>query len=199
MMYRIPLILRRALAVAILLATVGLVALLTVVPYLSQLAAARERLSQQRTLHGQLLETTSRIGTEQPSPAARTPTTTGLFIEGDSEAIRLASLQSQVMDILTAQAVKPRSTRNLQTRERHTLKLVGVQVQLTATVEQIQKILLDLEAHRPVLLVEALHLTPASSVGTDDDRGILEARLDVLAIEARPAEIKPADSRQKAP
>ena len=197
MIYRLPLRVRQFLAVALLLATVGLVALLTIVPFLLNLAAARERLVQQRTFLGQLQDATS--GAAAASPTSRdagfNKAMTGLFIEGDSEAIRLASLQSQGTDSLTRQSVKSRSSRNLQTRERHTLKLVGVQVQLTATVEQLQKILLAIEAHRPILLVDALHLTPAAAVGTDDDRGILEARLDVLAIEARPADA----SRQKAP
>ena len=160
--------------------------LLTVVPFLSQLEVARARLNQERAFLGQLLDATRDTTlAELLPPADRTPKTTGLFIAGESEAIRLASLQAQVMDIIAAQAVKPRSSRNLQTRERHTLKLVGVQVQLSATIEQLQKILLEIESHRPILLVDALHLTPSSSLGIDDDRGLLEARLDVVAIEPR--------------
>ena len=186
MMYQLPRYLRQILAVLLLLAAVGLVALLTVVPFLSQLEVARARLNQERAFLGQLLDATRDTTlAELLPPADRTPKTTGLFIAGESEAIRLASLQAQVMDIIAAQAVKPRSSRNLQTRERHTLKLVGVQVQLSATIEQLQKILLEIESHRPILLVNALHLTPSSSLGIDDDRGLLEARLDVVAIEPR--------------
>jgi general secretion pathway protein M len=188
MIYKLPLRLRQLLAVALLIAALGLTALLTVFPFMSQLATAREQLVQERTSYGRLLEAS------QGSAKGRLPELpkiNGLSIEGESEAIRLASLQSQVMDIISGQAVKPRTTRNLQTRERNTLKLVGVQLQLTATIEQLQRILLEIEAHKPILLVDSLHLSPSSSTTPDDDRGMLEIRLDVVGIEARPTEARP--------
>ncbi len=183
-----------------LLAALGVTALLTVVPFMSQLAAARERLEQERSVYGRLLDATQTLSmAEQLAQGSRAAKTTGLFIEGESESIRLASLQSQVVDIIAAHGVKPRSARMLQTRERNTLKLVGVQLQLTATTEQLQKILLQIEAHRPILLVETLHLTTANAASADEDRGLLEARLDIVAIEARPNEARPSAPRVKAP
>jgi general secretion pathway protein M len=191
MIYKLPLRLRQLLAISLLVAALGLTALLTVFPFLSQLTSVREQLVQERTTKGRLLHSSL-----EPAKG-RLPELTkinGLSIEGESEAIRLASLQSQVMDIISAQAVKPRTTRNLQTRERNTLKLVGVQLQLTATIEQLQRILLEIEAHKPILLVDSLHLSPSASATADDDRGLVEIRMDVVGIEARPAE-----TRQKAP
>jgi Type II secretion system (T2SS), protein M subtype b len=207
--YQLPLWLRRLLAVSLLVTVLGLTALLTVVPFLSQLAIAREQIDDARTVHGRLLaanQTATMAEQLEQQSRSTTATTTlagaltgALFIEGESEAIRLASLQSQVVEILAANAIRPRTARMMQARERHTLKLVGVQLQLSATIDQLQKILLQIEAHRPVLLVESLHLTPSTSVQIDEDRGQLDVRLDVVAIEARPSELRTSAPRPKAP
>jgi Type II secretion system (T2SS), protein M subtype b len=200
MIYSLPLLIRRLLAVSLLLAALGVAALLIVVPFTSQLATARDRLNEERATLGRLADATRPPTTaEQLAKGPRALTTTGLFIEGESDSIRLASLQSQVVDITGAHGVKPRTARILQTTERNTLKLVGVELQMSATIEQLQKILLQIEAHRPILLVDTLHLTPTTSVNSDDDRGLLEVRLNVVAIEARTSEAKPSDARVKAP
>jgi Type II secretion system (T2SS), protein M subtype b len=205
MIYKLPQWLRRVLAVSLLATALGLTALLTVVPFLSQLAVAREQLDEARTVHGRLLaanQTASiaeQLEQQSNSATAVNALTGALFIDGESEAIRLANLQSQVVEILAANGVRPRTARMMQTRERHTLKLIGVQLQLSTTMDQLQKILLQIEAHRPILLVESLHLTPSTSVQTDDDRGQVEVRLDVVAIEARTAEVRTSPPRPKVP
>jgi Type II secretion system (T2SS), protein M subtype b len=200
MIHRLPLLLRRSLAVALLMAALGLISLVTVVPFLSQLATAREQLSQSRATLGRLLETTktSTIA-EQLEQGAQGLKTTGLFIEGESDSIRLAALQSQVVDIVGAHGVKPRTARMLQSSERYNLRLAGVELQLTATIEQVQKILLQIEAHRPILLVDTLHLTPTTAANSEDDRGQLDVRLNVIAIESRSSEAKSTDARLKVP
>ncbi len=112
----------------------------------------------------------------------------GVFIEGESESIRLAALQSQLADIMAQNGVKARSTRGLPQQERHNLKLVGAQLQIVVPIATLQKILLDLEAHRPVLLVDLLQVTPASMTGVsteDASAGLLDARFDVYAIEGQ--------------
>ena len=91
------------------------------------------------------------------------------------------------MEILATHRVKPRSTRNLTARERNNFRLVGVQLQLAAPIEQLQAVLLDIEQHKPLLLIEALHVTPIllSGVAGEEERGMLEARLDVFGIETK--------------
>jgi hypothetical protein len=197
MIYALPLWLRRMLAVSLLLTVLGLTALFTVVPFMSQLAAVREQLDEERKVYGSYLAATQ--STASQGSRSSKPVSTqgglqsgGLFIDGESDSIRLASLQSQVVDILTGQGVKPRTTRMLQSSERHTLKLVGVQLQMTATIEQLQKVLLQIEAHRPILLVDSLHLTPTNAINSEDDRGLLEARIDVRAIVAKAAVAQPS-------
>ena len=47
---------------------------------------------------------------------------------------------------------------------------------------------MDVESHRPVFLIEQLHVTAAAqTAGTGgEEQGLLEARLDVFGVEAQP-------------
>jgi Type II secretion system (T2SS), protein M subtype b len=205
MIYALPLWLRRLLAVSLLLTILGLTGLFTVVPFVNQLATMRQQLAEERQVYGSFLavtQATAGQGTRSLKPVgahAALPSG-GLFIDGESDSIRLASLQSQVVDILAGQGIKPRTARMLQSSERQTLKLVGVQLQMTATIEQLQKVLVQIEAHRPILLVDSLHLTPTNAINSEDDRGLLEARIDVRAIVAKsPAGPPAADTAVKVP
>jgi Type II secretion system (T2SS), protein M subtype b len=65
--------------------------------------------------------------------------------------------------------------------------MLGVQLQFSATVEQLQTILLAIETHRPHLRVEGLQVTvlqdtvaPGSNVPAS-----LETRLDVMGVAPR--------------
>ncbi len=188
MIEQLPLALRRCLAAGLLVLALAGLAAVTIWPLMSRLADVQERIEQERLVLGRLLAATGDTGNvlqlEQQAKAARA---SGLFIEGESESIRLASLQSQLLDIIGSHKVKPRTTRNLPTRERNNLRLVGVQIQLAAPIDRLQRILLDIEGHKPVLLIESLHITSAgqANVPGDEERGMLDARLDIVGIEAR--------------
>ena len=186
MMDRLAKPVRQAVALALLVVAIWALSLLTVVPLAAKISDLQDRLERERTVLGRLNAATrdggSGVEAEQRALAGRIG---NLFIQGESESIRVASVQSQVMAILGAQRVKPRSTRNLPARERNNLRLVGVQLQLTAPIEQLQAVLLDIEAHKPLLFVEAMHISPVnvSGVPGEDLRGMLDARLDVFGVE----------------
>ena len=110
----------------------------------------------------------------------------GVFIEGESESIRLAALQSKLSAIAGANGVKLRSARNLPSRDKNELRLVGVQLQLMAPLDKLQKILLEIEQHKPSLFVDSLQISPGSPArSVDDEVGMLDARFDVYAVESR--------------
>jgi len=82
--------------------------------------------------------------------------------------------------------VKPRSMRGLPARERDGIRLLGAQVQLVTSIENVQKLLLALESHRPLLLIDFLQINQTSSSGLSNEEpaGLLETRLDIYAVEA---------------
>ena len=188
MIYALAKPIRQLLAVAILaLLTVGF-GLLVAMPVWSHVTSLQDRLEQARMMAGRLSgianDDSNRRILEQQMTAART---SDIYIEGDSESIRLAALQSSLSGIVAAQGVKLRSARNLPARERHDLRLVGIQVQLLVPIDRLQKILLEIEQYKPVLIVEQLQMMPVNlnRLPDDDQLGLVDVRMDVLAIEAK--------------
>ena len=186
MIYRLARPVRQFLALALLFIAFGAVCLATILPLAAKIFELRERIEQERSILGRLngvkIDDRESVDSVQRAIAGRIG---ALVIPGESESIRVAAVQSQLMEILTKNRVKPRSTRNLPGRERNGLRLVGVQVQLAAQVEQLQAALLAIEAHKPYLIVDAMHITVASvSIAAGEDiRGLLDVRLDVFGVE----------------
>lgn len=188
MIYGLSKGLRRLLAVGLLGMVGGGVVLLVVAPLWAHIAGLKDRIDQERMMTSRLAAAVSddsaRQTLEQQTKAAKAA---GLFIEGESESIRLAALQSSLSGIAAANGIKLRSARNLPGREKGDLHLVGVQLQLAAPIEKLQKILLDIEQSKPSLFVDSLQVTPValSRVADDEQPGLLDARFDVFAVEAR--------------
>lgn len=109
----------------------------------------------------------------------------GEFLEGETEAIQLANLQSLLAAIAAAQSLRVRSARTLPARERSGLRLLGVRIQLHAEIGPLQKTLHDIEAKRPLLIIEAVQISHVSGGEAADPSLILDARLDVFGAALR--------------
>jgi general secretion pathway protein M len=188
MIETLPKPVRQALAVGLLLLAIAAVWMLTIAPLSAKLGELQDRIDQERTMLGRLVaasaEETGPADSRQKAIAARM---NGLLIQGESESIRVSAVQSRLMEILASNRVKPRSTRNLTARERGGFRLVGVQLHLSAPIEQLQAVLHEIEQHKPLLFVEALHISPIVTGGGtgEEERGMLEARFDVFGVEAK--------------
>jgi hypothetical protein len=188
MIYRLSKPLRQLIAIALLAVPVAAVGLLAVVPLWAHVASLKERIEQERTVDGRLSQIasdeTAKRALEAQTKAARSA---GLFIEGESESIRLSALQSNLAGIAAANGIKLRSARNLPSRDKNDLRLVGVQLQLVAPIAKLQKILLEIEQAKPALFVDSMQITPLtlSRVTDGEEPGLLDARFDVFAVETR--------------
>lgn len=186
--YRFHKPLRQFAAVALLLLAIAAVVSVTVVPLQLTIADLQERIEQER-------ETLSRFGAVERDEALRRELdrrtqavrANGLFLDGESESIRMASLQSLVTEIAAASGIKPRSIRNLPARERNQLRLLGVQLQFSAPIEPLRRLLFAIEEQRRVLLIDSLQISPLPGawLGNDEQRGMLDVRFDVFGVEAR--------------
>jgi general secretion pathway protein M len=179
---------RQLLALALLGLSIAAVYFFTVVPVRTKVADLADRIEQERLTLGRL----SAIGNDETAAreldnATTTARAKGLFLEGESESIRMANLQSLLADIVAANGIKPRSIRNLPARERNDVRMLGVQLQLVATIDGLRKILIAIEEQRRVLIVEALQVSPLTGtwVGNDELRGTLDIRFDVFGVESR--------------
>lgn len=188
MIYALHKTIRRLLAVSLLLGVIGAFGAFIVKPVWAHITDLQERIEQSRMMVGRLAAATSDDGArkqlEQQTQAAQKA---GLFIEGESESIRLSALQSRLSGIVAAQGVKLRSARNLSGRDKNELRLIGVQLQMVVSIDRLQRIMFEIEQHKPTFIIENVQITPMNLSRTPDDEqvGQLDARLDVFAIEAK--------------
>ncbi len=187
-LYNLAKPIRQLLALALLALAITAVCLLTIVPVHTKVTDLQDRIEQERLTLGRL----SAIGRDETAAREFDSATTtahgkGLFLDGESESIRMANLQSLLAEIISANGVKPRSIRNLPARERNELRMLGVQMNLVATIESLRRILIAIEEHRRVLIVDALQVSPLTGtwVGNEELRGTLDIRFDVFGVEGR--------------
>jgi len=186
--YRFAKPIRQAAALALLLLVLAGAVALTIVPLYSKVTSLEDRIEQERITLGRL---DAIVRDENAARELDGRTTSarakGQFLDGESESIRMANLQSLLADIVSANGIKPRSIRNLPARERNELRLLGVQLQFVAPIQTLRKILVAIEEQRRVLLVEALQIAPLTGtwVANEEQRGTLDIRFDIFGVEAR--------------
>lgn len=187
MIYRLPKWQRQSLAVALLAALIGLGWMLAVQPVTARLAELADEIQAERTLAGRLAAAANGASPGRLEAQPEATRRSGFFIDGRTEPIRLAALQTELSAILDANGVKPRSSRAIVAREYDGLRLLGAELQFVADIGALQKILVDLERHRPAIFIERLQLSASPQpAGTDrDEPGLLDVRLEVYAAELR--------------
>ncbi len=186
---RLARLLSRAAALALLLAVLAGAAQLLVAPVWAHIEGLRGRIEQERLMLGRLAALSSgQAELSNLDTSLKAARSARYFLDGDSDAIRLANLQSLLTALAAKAGVQLRSTRNVPARERNDLRLIGIQLQLGATLPQLQALLVDIEAQVPDLYVEALHVTPAASAlgPRAENAGALEVRLEVAGATPKP-------------
>jgi hypothetical protein len=188
-MRRIPKPLRQLAAVCLLGGVIAGVGALIANPLLTHLADVQERIANERVVlagfaalaarESEARELERRLAEMDPDSE---------FLAGESEAIKLANLQSLLAATAAANGLRVRSARTLPARERGELRLVGVRIQFHAQIAPIQKTLHEIEAKRPFLFIEALQISPLSGAGADEPGAMLDTRVDVFGAVMRKRE-----------
>jgi hypothetical protein len=182
-MRQLPLHVRQFAAVALLLVSVGVVALLTIVPFATHLTQLREQIDAERTLLGRFAAVAAQQGQvadyDRKGGAA---IESDAYLKGESEALKAAGLQTLLSQMAGASRIRFTSTRALQSRQRDDVQLIGVRVQFNADIEQVRALLYRIEAHRPFLFIEVLQAQPISPFSQRDreQTGMMDVRLDVF-------------------
>jgi general secretion pathway protein M len=172
----------RLLALLLLLVTLGGFYLLVAVPILDFYAARAAVIENRRMLVPRL----KAAADELPGLRARvadlraTAGTHKVTLEGSSDAIASANLQSRIAELATSVGVTIGSTESLPVEVRGGYRRIGLRYTLSGPYETLVKFLARLEAATPPLVIENLHIhgvlrrpgTPAASA--------LDAGLDVF-------------------
>jgi general secretion pathway protein M len=166
-------------AVALLLGVIGASGALIAVPLANHIGGLRGELASQRELLGRFQAfAASRTEVEAMAERSRTAIRSGLFLTGQTDALRTASLQALVTGIAGEHGIRMSSARTLPSREIDGLRLIGVQAELNADLESFQAMILSLESHRPYLFIESLNVAPTASRRPGDDA--LRVRLGIF-------------------
>jgi general secretion pathway protein M len=107
------------------------------------------------------------------------------FVPGDSDLAAQANLQTTLIGLAQASGVRVRSARKLPERERAPFKLVGMGLNLTTDIANVQKVLYAIETARPYLFVEAVDISPLGGANPPPGQRMLEVRLDIFAAPPR--------------
>jgi hypothetical protein len=188
-MRQLPRAVRRIAAILLLGGVVASIGVLIVNPLVVYLAGVRERIANERVMLARFtaLAAQEREARELGRRRAEINADSE-FVEGNSEAIQLASLQSLLAAITANNGLRVRSARTLPARERGELRLIGVRIQLHAEIGPLQRTLHEIEAKRPFLIIEAVQISQLSGGDGADPVGLLEARLDVFGAVLRKRE-----------
>lgn len=145
-----------ALLLALMMATVAVIAGLGWSVY------ARER-DQAQTVYGLIIRMESVIARQgvlaqnlsvldEPALSAR------VYLAADSAAIAIATLQDEISRIAQRQGVAIRRVTADDNNDATAVASIGVQVQVTGTLDQVSGFLLDLETHEPIFAIPELNL-----------------------------------------
>ncbi len=149
--------------------------------------AARERIAEGRVLLGRLEAATGRRGeVEELRRRAEAAPTARLTLKGDTEAIRLAALQTTIGEAASRRGVRVVSARALPAIEIDGRRLLGVRFDMRTDLATLQALLHGIETGEPMLLVHGLQLRAAGGSGGGAAAGAaptLDAGLSVFGVE----------------
>jgi hypothetical protein len=177
-------VLSKAFALGLLAVVIAGFVIGIVQPLTRRLTAAEESIAQQRSLLGRLTNSTQATAADAAQAPAIQTTAADVFLKGDSDAGRIAGLQSRVDAIAQQAGARLSSTQVVAPRDTGGLRLLGIETQFSANLDQLQRILFELETQKPYLLIESLHVTQAADSETID-RPALDIRIGVAGAAER--------------
>lgn len=177
---RFPRIGHRLAAVGLLLAVIMAATVLFILPLTGYIAGLRADILAERELLGRFESFASDKDKAQSlAEATEAAMRSGIFLPGETDALRTASLQGMVTEIAGRSGVRLASTRGLPSQEEDGLTLIGVQSEFEADMRKLQAILAAIEARRPILFVHSAQISPLASRRRDSDE--LRVRLAIFA------------------
>lgn len=185
---RVRAILSRFAALALLFGVAVLAVLAVAAPVVREMQAARADLQQQRELLGRFQAFSGSDAIGQPAKRMPDAAQQALFLPGETDALRMAALQSIITEIAARHGTRLATTRELPAEETGGVRLIGVQAEFTTDMAGLQAISLAIQSHRPILFVRALQVSPSGTWRSTDGR--LRLRLDLYAAAHAPVDGK---------
>jgi len=172
-------ILSRLAAVALLVAVIGVAAMLLIVPLTDYYSGLRAEIATERETLGRFEAfAANKAAAEALAKQAEAAMQSGLFLTGETDALRAANLQALVNDVAQSHGVRLSSTRAMPVQERDGLRLIGVQAEMDADIKQLPALIVAFESRRPYVFIQSLQVAPSASRRAGSDE--LKVRLGIV-------------------
>lgn len=146
-------------ALALLAAVLAGVTFGIALPVIGRFSDLDEKIATQRGLLGRFM--TAGTANSAPQDGLSQTAIDQTYLAGETDALRLASLQATLNDVAAAQKIRLASTRAMDAVEQGNVRLLGLQVQVSTSLATLQTMLFDVEKSRSNMIVDALHITRA--------------------------------------
>ena len=151
---------QRALAVAILVAIIGIIYYAVAQPLIDAYAADRAEIAQQQETLFRYQRAAQELPVRQKQLAAlsQEQAKTAGFLEGSSDTLIAAQIQNRVKTLATAAKTEVTSSQVLPTEPDGKLKRIAIREQISTTTAGLLAIFHDLEAQSPSLFLDNVTL-----------------------------------------
>ena len=158
--------LSKSAAVALLATVVSVIAFGVVFPVRDQFRDIDGRIAGQRSLLGRYMaENKAAITTGGAGNQEMSGTENAAFLSGETDALRLASLQATLNNAASLEKIRLASAQALDSSDDNGVRFLSLRAQLSAELEPLQKMLFHLEKEQPYLIVDGLRIARAPEGG----------------------------------
>jgi hypothetical protein len=106
-------------------------------------------------------------------------TESGLFLEGDTDALKTARLQERITSFLSERNITVRATRGMNGTPIADFRRLGIEVELTLRLEELRALLIEISRQSPQLIVSSLILE-ATAPEDPQNRDRVDVKLAIL-------------------
>jgi hypothetical protein len=106
------------------------------------------------------------------------------FLQGGNDGVATANLQTLVKDMVESTGARLRSIRTLPTKPQDDMKFIGVQLEITGTLQAVYQTVRTIETAKPFLFIEDALLRPTQRVAMTlpgmSAEPTIDAQLDIV-------------------
>lgn len=177
----LPPLMSKAAAIALTAGALFLLYIMLVSPVAHRLDALHEKIADQRQILGRFVELIDTAGVDTAAEDAGLKSLNFVILPGHTEQIKAASLQARLTKAADDVGIRIASLAIIPARSVEGVRLVGVDVQFQADLARLHELLLGLETKRPLVIVEALHISQAPDASVRPGRE-LDVRMTALGL-----------------
>jgi hypothetical protein len=156
--------LRRSLFVLLNAAVLGGLLCLFAWPIQAFFADRDAEILQQRAILARLSAIAAQRATVADLAAQTASNGSAEFLQGGNDGVAAANLQTLVKGMVEPTGARLRSVRTLATKPQEDMKFIGVQLEITGTIQAVYQAVRTIEAAKPFLFIESALLRPTQRV-----------------------------------